>query len=140
MDHKQVLAKLCRICGERAQTKKEKIKGYPIKKKDTYGDKIKQYLELDIKNDTDGQHPTHICNICYQRLINFGRNRAIEIKNKPRYIANALETNSIWTVHRDNNCTVCSLHQFQSKHKSNNRITFIDYKQRMEKSEYLFII
>ncbi len=129
MDHKDNLSKLCRICGQRVQLKKEKSKGnnaYKPKLVRSYHIQILKVYSLDTALDNADLHPESICKICYQRLMNFKSKRGIEQRNLDKYRFCAQRTNAIWKYHDVQSCVVCLLFQHQAK-KNTQRITYSDY-------------
>ncbi len=137
MNHIDILSKLCRICGQRVQLKKEKSKGkngYKPKQVKSYHSQILEFYSLDTRLDNHDLHPSSICRICYQRLMNFKSKRANEEKNLDKYRNCAQSTNVIWKHHDDKSCTVCSLFHYQQTQKNTQlqRITYMDYKELVQ--------
>jgi hypothetical protein len=114
--HQLCLENLCRICSKRAQTKTEK-QSRPPKLCASYSIKILQVFVVDISNDDDQTHPTHLCNSCYRHIINWHR-----FPNSDKYEdikLQAIDTNGLWTKHDNSSllsaCKVCILYMGQCK-------------------------
>ncbi len=135
--HKDILRQLCRIRGQRAQTKKEKSQRSAKLLQSLDKTDIRNFYGIDASIYNDGQHPDKICMICYRRLNNFRNKRKFEVNNHEKYLRNSMETDSLWKPHTPEYCPTCMLYQFQKNGSS--RKTFLDFPGRSGKILFLFL-
>ncbi len=129
--HRNILLKLCRICGQRAQTTKERKSKTkrPPKLVQSQSKRIKLFYGIDVTEFDASRHPDKICSICYRRVILFKNSRKSEVKNQPMFSGKALETDLLWKPH-DAECRTCELYNFQKLGVG--RITFLGFLDRKQ--------
>ena len=62
--HHEYLLCMCRICGNRSQTRKEINQKHNPKYVNMYSDSIYILYGIDINDDQVGIHPDKLCTIC----------------------------------------------------------------------------
>ena len=122
--HESILKDLCRICGSRAQTKKEKIykkkTGHTVVKHKTL---IQNYYGIDTSDMT---LPDKLCTLCHQVMYKFSKGRKYEMENQKQYRENAKTIDFIWKNPGSwDFCNVCSLYEAQKHTKT--RLTMLEY-------------
>ncbi len=129
--HEDILKQLCRVCGQRAQTKKEKCHRPAKLLKSLDSTDLHHFYGIDANNYNAAQHPDKICMACYRRLNNFRSKRKNEVENHDNYLKMAMETDSLWKPHTTEYCATCMLFEFQKRGSS--RKTFLDFPGRSGK-------
>ena len=140
--HHAILKELCRICGQRAQTKKEKIskpKRQPKSVKSCES-KLMSFYGVNIQIEDPHLFPDKLCTICYRRLINFKHDDRPEWKNHYVYKDDAMKTNDLWKPHLDSSCLVCSLYEYQKTAPSRQTFLMFMSKSQGKKIIHSFII
>ena len=66
--HREILQRLCRLCGERSISSADSKKGKVAKLCSNYIEKIADSFQVDISHDDTNIHPPHMCHTCYTRL------------------------------------------------------------------------
>ena len=130
MDHQNILKELCRICGQRAISKKER-KNRTAKRVHNYTIEVKTFYGLCTESDIPNLHPDKLCSICYRRLINSKVDGRSENRTNSIYQEDALKTNTLWKCHTQNECHVCMLYQCQKNMPS--KLTFLGYLKKTGK-------
>ena len=100
---------LCRLCGLRLLSRKEKDRGKKPYSSKKYADLIFLILNINIENDEQGTHSCFICIKCACRLNTIKKSR-IESKRSIA-LRQAAESASIWTAYNPsksiNECATC---------------------------------
>jgi hypothetical protein len=109
---------MCRICTNRAQSRKELISKRPPKYASNYADPIYILFGLDIVNDDEAIHPLKLCNECYQLIMNSkktGHNGEMNLSgNYAKQKDMACHFNQLWVPHQIVECKVCLTYQQQT--------------------------
>ena len=108
--HMKTLDNLCRTCGKRALSFKQKMnKKHKIRLVDKYTHPINEYFGIDTSSDSVTIHPDKLCTYCYNSMMTQKRNPNSVIHEVNR--ATALELNETWVQYKfDNspeNCRPC---------------------------------
>ena len=114
--HLEALANLCRLCGKRAQSVKEK-------KKNVSHDASKlrvlifEVFGVDVSGDQAELHPTLCCTQCYRMVLNVKRRGQSSAQAK--YIDDVSTINvNAWCKYdehvKSSECSVCSRHSLQA--------------------------
>ena len=117
--HQEYVLCMCRICGNRSQTRKEISQKQNPKFVNKYSDSVYILYGVDITDDIVGVHPDKLCSTCYQRLMSSkksgkdGEMNLTGIYAKQKDIVQNL--NRIWMTHSDSDCKVCLLYVQQSQ-------------------------
>lgn len=98
-EHIQFLERMCRLCGERVQDREKHAKGYSPKLCRNYCEKICKTFGVNLDEDIEGQHPTHICHKCHKKLYRDKRWEPVQWRSHPR----------------TGSCEVCTRWEQQSK-------------------------
>ena len=73
--HMKTLDNLCRTCGKRALSFKQKMnKKHKIRLVDKYTHLINEYFGIDTSSDSVTTHPDKLCTYCYNSLMTQKRN------------------------------------------------------------------
>ncbi len=132
--HKNVLLKLCRICGKRAQTNKEIKTNRPAELAVTYSDRIWSYYHVGVTNYDENRHPNKICTVCYKRLTNFENGGKCEITYQRAYQIKAFKTLIHWHFEnrrQNKECETCELYAYQIIHGGQTTLLkFLDQKRK----------
>ncbi len=92
--HALALLKLCRLCGKKAQTEKERKKNI-VHSTENFSKDIKDIFDLDIYLDSPQKHPTTICTKCYRLILNIKRRGKSDVHDV--HISNIKQTGAtIW--------------------------------------------
>ena len=107
--HQKSLNGLCRICGERAKRKCDKV----IPKLCTdYKTDIFQVYRLIINGDNANRHSTKLCYRCYTMMKKALRTKDVKtLDNTSQRVVN----DSFWSLHTDDGCNVCTHYAEQDK-------------------------
>ncbi len=111
--HYNCLEQLCRICGNRAQTKYKKQVKKKAKQCTAYRDDILDFYGIDVKFHNTELHPTSICEKCYKKIQNSKRsaNHSIKYSSADEDARHIEKT--MWVPHKQCtesiNCPVCNI-------------------------------
>ena len=95
MEHREVLLKLCRVCGESIHRFRV---SYSCKAKK---DDLHTAFLITIDEDNEDIHPPHFCDGCYA-----GMKRKIKATENKKICMQSLKLFQ-WSAHSDSNCTTC---------------------------------
>ena len=114
LHHQKILSELCRICGNRAQTFREKKSRKTAYFVTNCKDRIKLFFDVCTENDDSKVHPDKICTSCFGHMTKFFKHRQAEIKNQNEFSDNAKVVNDVWNDgHSLSKCPVCDLYERQ---------------------------
>ena len=108
--HMRTLDSLCRTCGNRALTFKQKMnKSHRIRYVYKYTKLIADYFGVDPSADCVTVHPDKICSSCYNGMMTYKRSPKAVVHQVNR--ATALELVGVWTGYKHSNsvdsCAPC---------------------------------
>ena len=126
LQHKDILIKLCRICGERAKRGNEKS---TPKRCSDYHSEIFQVFRLNTNEDNETCHPPHMCFRCYTMMKKSLRTQNVKtLKNTTQRSV----PDSFWTFHSET-CGVCA--HFNQQNSSGRPTKERWQKKRQEEEE-----
>ena len=109
-EHIKYLKQLCRTCGERALTTKEKLKKYKPKKCENIKSDILVVFGINLCNDDPNNHSPFICGRCESKIFRVKKRSSEQCLSSARIVAKNNE--NIWMKFSSyvtiNECTVCS--------------------------------
>ena len=108
--HMRTLDNLCRTCGNRALTFKQKMnKSHRIRYVYKYTKLIADYFGIDPSADCVTVHPDKICSSCYNGMMTYKRSPKAVVHQVNR--ATAVELEGVWTGYKHSNsvdsCAPC---------------------------------
>ncbi len=138
--HQNILGQLCRICGQRAQTKKERLSKRPAKKVQSHVNDLIMFYGIDIQGDNADQHPDKLCTICYRRTVNYKCEDRSEWTNQYIYKEEAIRTNELWLPHQvdSSDCLTCKLFEYQKTAMP--RTTFLKFLSKQNEQGKILAI
>ena len=140
LSHVNILKELCRICGQRARTTKERKQAKrQAKKVQTFESRIKCFYDLDTQHDVETCQPDKVCSVCYLKMYNQKFENRPENKNQQNYKDIALKTNVLWREHDNTSCYVCQLYDYQ-KTAGSGRQTFLTFMEKIGKIGMFFFL
>ena len=109
---------MCRLCGNRAQTLKEKRKGAAVHPVSQFAVEIELIIGLEVRNDDENVCSGLLCTKCYNLLINLRKRGRSSIHDA--LFDHMFQINdTVWTRYNPSldlsQCTVCSLVSSQAK-------------------------
>lgn len=109
-----ILNQLCRVCTNRAQTKREKTSKKQLIKAIDVMDEIHILYGIDVSQDISSIHPVNICSECNYKIVNskhtgiIGPNVAeMNLDGKYADQKTLMEDKDIWKEHVEGECTIC---------------------------------
>ena len=108
-NHRTVIASLCRVCRNRAQTRKDIRQRVKVILATQFIDDIYTLYGIDIRADTINNHATQLCKVCVQQLRHSrqsGKNNELNLNGKYAQLKARSEQENFWREHEDD-CKVC---------------------------------
>ena len=116
--HIQKLHELCRTCGGRTLTQKEKKAKRKPKECEQFINEILLGFDVNVPNDEYTTHSSTICNLCVRKITHFRNGTATPgVIQKARNVAKSIQ--HIWIPFEENvrstDCYSCSHHAFTAE-------------------------